>query len=375
MHAGRVHRAGVADSRPGLLARGKSTLAALRANNAAVDHAFRAYQRFDEARGNRLAASVTYFGFLSFFPLLALGFAALGYVVEVYPDARAQVTDLIEEAFPGLIGTGDNQINVQDIADARAGVGVLALLGLLYAGLGWVDALREALRMMWQQGPPVRNFVVRKVFDAAVLGTLGVGLLLSVVVSSLSTSATRAALDLVGWEDSTAAAVLLKVLAVTLALVADTVIFLILFARLPGVRTPWRRVFTGALLAAVGFEVLKVVGTFLIGRTTTNPLYGTFAVIVGLLIWMNLVSRFLLFAAAWTVTTPFAVQATVPEEAVEPQPGTPVSPLQRRREIEEAGAARRERRLGSPRGLVLGLVGVVGLLIARRRRKPDTAER
>ena len=68
---------------------------------------------------------------------------------------------------------------------------------------------------------------------------------------------------------------------------------------------PFRRVLRGALLAAVLFEVLKRVGAIYIDRTTENPLYGIFAVVVGLLVWINLVSRLFLLCAAWTVTAPY----------------------------------------------------------------------
>ena len=59
------------------------------------------------------------------------------------------------------------------------------------------------------------------------------------------------------------------------------------------------------MLGAVGLEILKVVGSVLVARTTKNPVYGAFAVVVGLLIWINLVSRFMLLTAAWTVTAPY----------------------------------------------------------------------
>ena len=94
----------------------------------------------------------------------------------------------------------------------------------------------------------------------------------------------------------------LKVLAVALALALDTVVVAILLSRLSGAQLPWRAVRSGALLAAVGFEVLKLFGTFLIARTTQNPVYATFGVVVGLLVWINFVSRLLVYAAAWTAT-------------------------------------------------------------------------
>ena len=94
----------------------------------------------------------------------------------------------------------------------------------------------------------------------------------------------------------------------SLAIVADTVLFAIVISRLSGARLPWRRVRSGALLGAVGFEVLKLFGTFLIGRVTDNPIYATFGLVVGLLIWMNFVSRLLIFAAAWTATEPYSLE-------------------------------------------------------------------
>jgi hypothetical protein len=138
--------------------------------------------------------------------------------------------------------------------------------------------------------------------------TLGVSLLASFVVSSLATAATTYALGAVGLEESTAATAVLKVLSVALAMVVDIVVFAILLSRLSGAQLSWRRVRSGAVLAAVGFELLKLVGTFLIGRTTQNPLYATFGVVVGLLVWIHFASRLLVFSAAWTATGPYSLQ-------------------------------------------------------------------
>jgi len=131
------------------------------------------------------------------------------------------------------------------------------------------------------------------------------------------------------------------VLGIALAILADMGLFLFLVTRLPRVSTPWRRVLKGTLLGAVGFEILKVVGSLLVERTTKNPVYGAFAVIVGLLIWINLVSRFTLFVAAWTVTAPYdtdvapsgtaseemAKKADIPTEFADNDPDDPPTML------------------------------------------------
>jgi membrane protein len=300
-------------TKPSLGDRARGRVRRLRSRRAGIDHAFRAYDRNTEAHGSHLAGAITYFGFLSFFPLLAVSFSVLGYVVEFYPGADDQVSGVLMDTFPGLIGSEPGQINVQDIADARAGAGIIGLLGLLYSGLGWVDATREALRQVFGLERDTTNIIKRKLLDVGVLLMLGISILLTVAVSSVTTSATTLVLGMVGLQGSIVATVLLRVLALAVALALNMAIFAVLLSRLGGTdtvgkRPPWRRIRSGALLGAVGFELLKLLVTFLIGNTLDNELYGAFAVIVALLVWMNFVARLLVFAAAWTTTEPYSLQ-------------------------------------------------------------------
>jgi len=318
------------------------------------DHAVRAYERNGEVLGGQLAAAITYFGFLSFFPLLALAFAMVGYVSSVYPNAQNDVQAAVESAFPSLVGPGEGQINIADVIDAKAGAGLIGLLGLLYAGLGWLDALRDGLRRVFGTEDVDISLLRKKLVDILVMALLGLSLLISLVVSSLATAATTYVLDLVGLQESFVATALLKVLSVALAVLVDVVIFAILLSRLSGARLPWRQVRSGAVLAAVGFEVLKLLGTFLIGRTTSNPLYATFGVVVGLLVWINFVSKLTLFAGAWTVTEPIAGVAPANYETV---------PL----EVDDAAVSSRPG--GRLRGMALGagLGAALAAVVSRRR--------
>src|SRR5688500_12581482 len=192
-----------------------------------LDHAIRAYDRHTEVLGTQLAGAITYFGFLSFFPLLALGFSVVGYISYIYPSAQADVTQALQDAFPSLVGEGDGQINIQDIVDARANAGIIALLGLAYAGIGWLDALRDGLRRVFATSDVKLSFVKKRLVDVAVLVLLGLALLGSLIVTSLATAATTFALDQVGLDESPLAVGLLKVISVAIAVVADTVLFAI----------------------------------------------------------------------------------------------------------------------------------------------------
>lgn len=298
------------------------------------DHLVRAYQRYSADAGDRQAAAVTFFGFLSFFPLLALAASILGYALG--DEAVGTVVRQVNAYAPGLA----DQLMLRDLLtdNRKAGAaGLIGLVGLLYSGLGWVDALREAIRTMWHHNVKAGNLVVKKLKDIVVLAGLGATVVVSVGVSAVAGAFTGSALRLVGLQDSGPAAVLTSIVGVALGLLASTLLFLYLFWRLPRVTTPLRRILRGAVLAAVLFEVLKQVGAVYIARTTANPLYGTFAVIVGLLVWINLVSRLLLLCAAWTVTAPYdsdvepsgtankkiAVEAGMPTEFADNDPDDP----------------------------------------------------
>ena len=208
-------------------------------------------------------------------------------------------------------------------------------LGLLYAGLGWVDALREAMRMLWHQSPDAGNIVVKKAKDVVVLLGLGLTLVASVVVSGVTTTGTRFVLAFVNLQDHVIANVALWLLGHLLSLGVTVLIFLYLFTRMSRISGTWREVWKGAVLGAVLFELLKIVGSVYISRTTSNPIYGTFAVAIGLLVWINLVSRVSLLVAAWTVTAPYdddvapsgtaslhlATEAGIPLEEADPEAG------------------------------------------------------
>lgn len=310
----------------GVVAKAKSAFAALQRRWPWLAHLLRALKHYSVTDGNTRAASVTYFGFLSFFPIIALAFAILGYVGRIYPSATHDALQGIDQYLPGLIGDKPNQINVESIAGAAGAVSVFGLLGLLYSGLGWVDALRESLHRMWGTQRPHGNMLKQKAIDVLVLVVLGIAVLVSVAISSLATSATTLLLDAVGLQDNIAAALVLKLIALVIAAAVDFGIILFLFTRLNGRNDDVRVAIPGAIVGAVLLEILKLVGTFLIGRTTSNPVYGTFAVIVGLLVWINFLARAVLLAASWTVTSeggPFAHGPA--EDQGAPQESTPVA--------------------------------------------------
>ena len=266
------------------------------------DHLARAGGRYRGLYGDRVAAGLTYYAFLSFFPLVAVAFSIVGYLVDIDPDIRAQVTSALTDNFGGLVG-GKNGLDVTTFDSGKSVAAVIGLVGLVYTGLGWLDAVRSGLRVMWGMPVSTVNFALRKLNDLGLLVVIGLTLLVSVTIAGFGSAYSVQLLHLLGLSGSLPGNLLTKLIAIVLGFLVDLPLFTLMFTGLSDWR-PRKRVLRGVLLASVGFEALKLVGSVLLARTTSRPVYATFAVGVGLLVWMYFVNRVVLFAAAWTVTGP-----------------------------------------------------------------------
>ena len=80
-----------------------------------------------------------------------------------------------------------------------------------------------------------------------------------------------------------------------------------MFTLLAQPRAPRISLVKGALLGAVGFEVLKAVALLLIAQTKGQPAFQAFGVALILVVWINYFSRLVMLAAAWAYTSPGAV--------------------------------------------------------------------
>jgi membrane protein len=266
-----------------------------------LDHLVRAYQQYKGANGDHVAAAITYFSFLAIFPLVLLGASVAGFVLANNADLQRRLQEVIAENVPGSLGDTVSEA-VRSVVEHRGSIGVIALLGVAYAGLGWVGNLRTGVQMVWACEVKKESFVKAKLEDLFVLVGLGLGIVLSLALTSGVTAAIHALVKALHLDGIPGMGTLIGGLAILLALAADTLLFMWLFTRLPRRPVRYRTVLRGALFAAVGYEILKVVGTTYIANVTSNPTYGAFAGAVGLLVWIDLVSRFLLLAAAWTAT-------------------------------------------------------------------------
>ncbi|NYE37339.1 membrane protein [Nocardioides cavernae] len=287
-----------------------------------VDHVVRTVQHYGSVKGSALAGAVTYFGFLSFFPILALGFAVVGWIAGVYPDAKDQLVEGVQSVLPMVVqgDAGSGEISIDAFESGAAAAAGIGLVGVLYSGLGWVSGLRDALQMTFET-PQLEqpSFVVGKARDLLSLVLVGLTLVVSVAVSGLVNAISG---QILGWLGLDAALTpLLAVLAIVVGLGANSLLFYAIFKILADHETPNRSLWSGALLGAVGFEALKQGATLLLVSTQNQPAFAVFGIALVLLIWINYFSRVVVYAAAWAHTTPearaFREARTVAEQTVE----------------------------------------------------------
>jgi membrane protein len=285
------------------LDRARRTFAARRAAWPWFDHLVRAGARYKQDGGDRLSAALTMYTILALLPLLLLAMSVLGYVIANDPQRQHDIVVKVSGALPGV---GRQLADVlTTVKTNRATTGVFGLAGLAFSGLGGVDALRDALRIMWHQDTAAGGFVRRKLTDLLTVGLIAATLAVSFAVSALATGGAGALLGRAGVGGPVARGTL-DVLSFGLGVLVDAALFLVLFKWLPRVGWPTRRLVRGAVFGGVLFGLLKLAGGWYVGRTATRStaLYGSIGTAVALLAGLYLVSRVILYTAAWTVTAP-----------------------------------------------------------------------
>jgi membrane protein len=283
-------------------------------------HVLAAWKRMQDHNGNQYAAAITFFSFLALFPLLLLAVSVTAFVLHSDPSTQQAFFAHLTDNVPGPLGrTLEKSLRVA--IDSRTSIGIVGLAGVLITGLGWIGNLRDAIDAVWGRTPEKLNFVKQKLANLLVLVGLGVAAVLSIALTVVGTSLTDQILGWLHLDTVPGASVLLKLLGIALAVAGDMIIFWWVLVRLPRIDIPGRLALKGALLTAVGFEVLKIVGSYTIAHTANSPTAGPFAGIIAILIWIQLVARWLLFACAWTAVLADDAGPQIPE--VLDHPGEP----------------------------------------------------
>lgn len=264
----------------------------------------RVVEWYGQKRGPLLSAGLSYQAIFAVFGAVWVVFAIAGAVIASRPTLQRALFDLIETSVPGLIddGSGTGAIDVENLFSAGifGWTGVIAAGVLLFTALGWLASGRDAVRAMFALPPATTNPVLLKLKDLGLAAAFGLALVVSAVLSVFATSFLGTVFDWLGVDQRSDAAYLaLRAAVLLIVLGLDTLVLAVFYRVVSGIAIPVRLLAQGTLLAALALGVLKVLGTSLLGGATSNPLLASFAVIIGLLLWFNLVCQVILIGAAW----------------------------------------------------------------------------
>ena len=236
--------------------------------------------RYSELHGGELASAITLSAFLSLLPLLIVGIAVFGFF------SAASSKDLAVETVSRLgLDTSSDTANliteaIRTAESSRKAASAVGLAGLLWTGLGLVNALQYAWNTAWQvPGRGLRD----KAVGLAWLGGAGVVFAGSFVLS--------AGAQLLPWY--------LAPLGIVAGLATGVGLWLWTAHTLPNRQVGWKPLLPGALLGAAGFEILKVVASFIVPRVvaSSSDLYGPVGVVFAVLGWLLLFGRLVVYAA------------------------------------------------------------------------------
>lgn len=267
----------------------------------------RTLKRYSTGDGSVLAGGIAYAALFSVFAGLAIGWTVFMAVLGDNEMLRSAVLEEIDNFAPGILDTGDGggAIKPDDLISYSGFsiASVVAVVVLAFSATRFVNATRMSVRTMFGLQRVEENFVAGKMKDVAGLATFGLAVLGSAVASVVVGIATGWLLGLFGAEDTDAGRMLIKVLGFVVVLFVDA-ITLVLVIRVVAAAEPVRRdLWLGAFGGAFAIGVLKVLGTSVVGGSK-DPLMASFAVIITLLLWVNLMARIMLYTAAWMANPP-----------------------------------------------------------------------
>lgn len=246
-------------------------------------------QEWNQDDGNRLAAAAAYYGAFSFFPLLLVLTAGLGFVLRYSvgaQDAQRRLILLIAQNTSVTLA-GQMSTLLAEVKSQPGAGGPIGLIMLLLGAAGIFAEIDNAFARIWNVPPPklvgvvatLRYTLVERLMAFVML--LAVGLL--VVAAFLVGLAVSALQSLI--PDEPSSQTLLTVIQIVVNILFNSLAFGVIYKVLPKPKVNWRDAFTGALVAAIVWEIgRQLLAAFIVGNNYNA--YGLIGSFIALMAWI-----------------------------------------------------------------------------------------
>jgi len=259
----------------------------LQRRNRVVGFVLAVVYKYVDDQGTYLAALITYYAFVSLFPALLLLTTVLGVVLVGRPDLQEQVLQSAVAQFPVI---GGQLGQPQGLSGGTVGV-VIGIVGAVYGGLGVGQAVQNGMDTLWavprnERPDPLRS----RLRSLLLLLLLGGGLIGSTVVSGLGRA-------------SESFGFVSRAVIVVVAVLINSVVAVVAFRVATARDVTFRQIAPGAVAAAVLWQLLQWFGSVYVIHVvkTASATNGVFALVLGLLAFLYLISTTLLLCATANV--------------------------------------------------------------------------
>ena len=255
-----------------------------------------AIRHFDKHDGVMRSAAISYFGLISFFPLVLVLITIVTYFLEA-PMAQQQVLKLIEANAPAAVDLV--QGNMAQILRYRNTIGVLAVVGFFWSASAVFSTIDRALNRVWDV-QSLRPYWRSKLIAILVVIIIGFLVMLSMTTTAvvnfiryviLPFLASQWGVNLGPW----------KILVVVIPYISSIILFMTVYWIFPHTRVTFPEIWPGAFLAGIAWEQAKALFTdYLAIFGTYNLVYGSVGTIIALMVWFYLSALILLMGAEFS---------------------------------------------------------------------------
>jgi len=247
------------------------------------------WKKFGDDQAGNQAALIAYYSFVAIFPLLLVLVTVLNIVLKNDPGLQHRLLNSALGHYPVI---GQQLGHISPLTQTGLPL-VVGLLGTFFGARGVATAIQNALNTVWEI-PIARRpgFPWSLLRSFGLMVVIGLGLIGTTILSGAAGGIFR--------HGATVATV-------AVALVLNIGVFWLSFRLGTAKEISWRQLRLGAIIAGTIWQILQYVGTYFVSHQLAHasPVYGTFAVVLGLLAWLYLEAELTLYAVQINVVTEY----------------------------------------------------------------------
>jgi membrane protein len=245
-------------------------------------------KRYGDEKIGKQAALVTYYAFLSLFPLIMIFITLLSVVAANNPTLESKITQTVFQLFPALGNDLKSQVHTLKTSGLAL---VLQSLVVIYGARGLATILQETFNNIWSVAKEHRpGFWGDHLRSFAMMASVGFGIIVGTTISYILGSVLH--LGITG-----------TILVNIINLFITFGLFLAVFRLGTSGSINTRRLIIGAIIATIGTIIIQRLGGAIMKHELPRlqGSYGSFALALGMLFWIYLQAQVILYALVITV--------------------------------------------------------------------------